>query len=303
MNGRGILPAVVIAALLVTLPVRAQQGQDPSQPGSNPLNNNYGSPFPQTLNKSLEDPPQPSPPGPMTTTLSPYILGANSHPDGCCGPTGCNGSIGYDIYFRTGAVFSFGTTFADDLNLGWAVQGGARALLFDREEDAAWVFDIGITNIFQTMGGDVTYNLFDLEATNAFGQTVIVPVTPVTGDSYNRTLVSLSLGRELWLAGTGRHTIDGCATCDQGMNWRIGWDVGGRWGSEKFQPNEVRHRTGVDGGVYLAAHTDLEIPCGACIFQTGLRLEYGYTWSDILQRHNRTDVQDIMLLWNLGLRF
>ena len=59
----------------------------------------------------------------------------------------------------------------------------------------------------------------------------------------------------------------------------------------------------MNAGVFLAVHSDLEIPCGCCIFQAGLRSEYGYTWADILQRQNNSDVQDINLLFNLGLRF
>ena len=34
-----------------------------------------------------------------------------------------------------------------------------------------------------------------------------------------------------------------------------------------------------------------------------LRSEYGYTWSDILQRQNDGDIQEVSLLFNLGVRF
>ena len=83
----------------------------------------------------------------------------------------------------------------------------------------------------------------------------------------------------------------------------MGVDVGGRYGTEKLEVTNFRHLTDTNAGVFLAVHSDVEIPCGCCIFQAGLRSEYGYTWSDILQRQNNSDIQDISLLVNLGLRF
>jgi hypothetical protein len=59
----------------------------------------------------------------------------------------------------------------------------------------------------------------------------------------------------------------------------------------------------VVGGLFLSLHSDVEVPCGCCIFQAGVRAEYGYIWSDILQRHNDTDLESINLLFNAGLRF
>jgi hypothetical protein len=47
----------------------------------------------------------------------------------------------------------------------------------------------------------------------------------------------------------------------------------------------------------------VEIPCHCCVFTAGIRTEYGYTWCDILQSQNRTDVQDINLLITVGVRF
>jgi hypothetical protein len=301
MNGRSILPAVVIAILFTALPARAQQVQDPSTPGTNPLNNNYGSPFPLPLGRGLEDPPKPAPTGPQVTSLSSYILGGASHPDGCCGPTGGpnSGPISWDIYFRNGVALSFGNPFAGDLNAGWAVQGGARALLFDRDEEAAWVIDFGITNIYQQAGGENVFHLTNLTEKNAAGQQITIPDSFLTSNYLNRTMVGVSLGRELWVMGSGKHAVDGAP----GLNWRLGWDFGGRWGTEKWQPNEFHHLTDVNGGIFLALHTDLECNCGSCIFQTGFRLEYAYTWDDVIQHQNRGDIQDILLMWTLGIRF
>ena len=67
---------------------------------------------------------------------------------------------------------------------------------------------------------------------------------------------------------------------------------------------EIKHRTDTIGAAYVAGHTDLDIPCGGCcVFQVGLRAEFDYTWSDILQIQNKSDVQDINLLLSFGVRY
>ena len=101
-------------------------------------------------------------------------------------------------------------------------------------------------------------------------------------------------GREWYLFGSAS---SGCTM------WRFGFDTGGRWGSERADFNEIRHRNDMIGGIWAAAHTDVEIPWGCCVLQAGFRVEYGYTWSDILQIQNKSDVQDINILFNFGVRF
>jgi len=300
MNGSWTASGVLVAALLVASPAAGQYSDPNASSSTNPLLNQYGAPFRQQLGPGLEDPPQPTPPPPPVTSLSPYILGATSHPDGCCGPVGCNGPVSWELYFRNGTAFSFGNPFSGDLTLGWAVQGGARTLLYDVDHQAAWVVDFGITNIFQNCGGDHTYRLVNFPERDAQGRQVITPEKFLTGDYLNRTLVGASLGRECWLIGSpwaGRTYVDG------ELNWRAGWDVGGRWGNAKFMPNEARHLTERVGGVFVALHSDLEMPYGACVFQCGVRAEWGYTWNDVLQSQNKADVQDILLMWNMGVRF
>ena len=63
------------------------------------------------------------------------------------------------------------------------------------------------------------------------------------------------------------------------------------------------HLTDTIGGVYASLHSDLDIPCGCCVFQLGFRAEWDYTWSDILQIQNKSDVQDINLMVSLGVRY
>ena len=87
------------------------------------------------------------------------------------------------------------------------------------------------------------------------------------------------------------------------INWRWGVDVGGRYGTGKVNFHEINHLTGVLWGAFGSVHSDIEIPCRCCILQAGLRLEYSYTLSDILQEQNSGDIQQVNLLFTLGSRF
>jgi hypothetical protein len=215
--------------------------------------------------------------------------------EGCCGPVGANGPIGYEVYLRNGFDFPLGgNPFGARMKMGWDVSAGARTLFFNPEQTAAWTADIGVRNVFNESSDQTSthplFNVFD-SMTNTTTSEVDVAIR-----NLNRTYLDLSGGREWYLTGN--------ANCiDQGPLWRVGFDVGGRYGTEKMEVTTFRHRTDVNAGVFLAVHTDVEISRGCCIFIAGLRSEYGYTWSDILQRQTDGDIQEISLLFNLGVRF
>jgi hypothetical protein len=214
---------------------------------------------------------------------------------GCCGPVGADGPIGYEAYVRTGADFPLGgNPFGARMKIGWDAEIGGRTLFFNPEQDAAWTVDLGVRNVFNgNHDQETTYRLFNLfdQSTNT-----TTPEVDVNIKNLNRTYVDVSGGREVYLMGS--------AKCDcQDVNWRVGFDIGGRYGTEKMEVTNFRHRTDVNGGVFFAVHSDVECPRGCCIFFAGLRSEYGYTWSDILQRQNDGDIQEISLLLNLGVRF
>jgi hypothetical protein len=47
----------------------------------------------------------------------------------------------------------------------------------------------------------------------------------------------------------------------------------------------------------------VSFPCGCGWFVAGFRAEWGYVWSDILQRQNNSDLILINLLGSIGYRF
>jgi hypothetical protein len=124
----------------------------------------------------------------------------------------------------------------------------------------------------------------------------LVPSVNVAIRDLNRTYVNLAVGREWYLWGSAD-----CGKPD--VNWRVGFDVGGRYGTENLEVTQFNHFTDTIAGVFGSIHSDLEVPCGCCIFQAGIRAEYGYTWGDILQNSTNSDVQDINLLVTAGIRF
>jgi hypothetical protein len=64
------------------------------------------------------------------------------------------------------------------------------------------------------------------------------------------------------------------------------------------------HWDDVIGSFYTAIHTDREVPWGACILQYGARLEWDYTWTDLLRTSgNLGDISMFNLLFRGGIRF
>ena len=63
----------------------------------------------------------------------------------------------------------------------------------------------------------------------------------------------------------------------------------------------IMRRGDVFGGAYLGTQLNYEFPWYDWLVQLGVRAEYAYTWSDILQR--ATDMNEVNLMLNFGIRF
>jgi hypothetical protein len=204
--------------------------------------------------------------------------------DCCDGPLGGDPPFGNELYLRVGPCFPLSGRMGDVLETGWAIQGGARALCYNPSETAAWVVDASLSN-YNNDG-----NRPDVRFPITFGDGSSQQVS-VTG--FNRTFVTLGGGHEWYLGGRSK---------DEGNTWRVGLDGGGRYGTAKADFREIRHRTDVIGGVYVAGYADFELPISSCcVFFGGVRTEWSYTWSDILQR--QSDVQDLNVLFTLGVNY
>jgi hypothetical protein len=284
MNVKSLCLAGLAAALLGLGQARAQYTTMPYGSRGGPPGDGAAAP---------DAAPAPAAPA-ITHSLSDWIT--YPRPPGCCGPTGADGPICSELYLRSGVSVPIGGGFLNRVvNVGWDVEGGVRALFFNPAMDAAWTVDAGITNIFNPSEDRVSTVALRNFVASQNGQTATLPALNVGVRSENRTFVDLAGGREWWLMGA--------AGCTDGPSWRAGVDGGGRYGAEKINLTNTRHRTDAIGGVFAALHSDLEMPWGGCIVLVGGRVEWSYTWSDILQRQNRTDNEDINLMLTAGVRY
>jgi len=233
--------------------------------------------------------------------------------DLCCnGPVDGPPSMATEFFIRGGPTVPVGNEAASSvLGVGWMIDGGARFLYFDPQRTSAWALTASLSN--QHNRGDRTDILFPLRRSvnlvpNAANQIDQFVTINAAVRALNRTFVNIGFGREYYLWGSA-------GTANQ---WRVGFDGGGRYGTAKADffyqiddaltlaaPNGLQirnpHRVDVIGGAFASAHTDFEVPAGCCTYFGGGRLEWAYTWSDILQR--QSDIMELNLLLTLGVRY
>jgi hypothetical protein len=216
----------------------------------------------------------------------------------CCGPMGRDGPIMVELFLRNGVELPVeGAIFGHVLQPGWIIEGGGRSIFFNAALDGAWDIDLSIGNVLNRgQHSDRKIPITEPISTSTFPPTVM-PVTIQTSlRELNRTYVDAGLGHEWYFWGA--------PNCCGGLRWRVGIDAGGRLGTAKAEFYEIAHRTDVFAGLYAGLHSDVEIPCGGCCtFIAGLRVEWSYNWSDILQVHNDSDLEDLDFTVNLGVRF
>jgi hypothetical protein len=258
-----------LAALLALVNVPMAWAQNPGS---------YGSPRPDVVEAQG---------GPVTvegatasTGLSNWITYSDRGP--CCHSTFGSTPIGTEFFLRVGPSIPFGNEqFGRTLDTGWMIEGGARALFFNADYNRAWTVEGGLSSTYHHAGDQALANPINING------------NILTLREYHRTLVHLGLGREYYLFGT--------TAVDPGRKVRVGFDGGGRYGSASAEFPQIRHTTDVVGGMYGAVHGDVEFPFCRCVFLLGLRGQYAYTWSDILD--GPSDLQEINLLVNIGLRY
>ena len=223
---------------------------------------------------------------------------------GCYGPVGANGPVTYEGYLRTGVslLTGGGEMTAVAKTFGWNVQGGSRTLFFNPAGDAAWVLDLGIG--FTGNAGRGASRPIDIEVGAVrFGGGLNRTTFEAGLRELRRTSLNFGIGRDFFLNGPG------AVGCDQGYsNFRLGWDVGGRWGTasvgfEPFgDPGGYRRRQDVFHAVYGAGQGTWEQPMGGWTFYLGGRIEYGYYWTNLIPP-NDGDFREVNLLLLTGVRF
>jgi hypothetical protein len=272
----------LLCALLLAGCVTASvaYGQQPTYPPPAPIGPHEGSEKPAETYM------------PASGGLSDWIL----YQRDCCEGQSCRSTPLYTEWYVNSGVsvpVSRGTSdLARELQTGWSITGGARALFYNEPLTRAWVVDMHLINTDESAGKHnqgFPLTIFNNGAKFVFGSNGL-PLA--TLQNSNRTMVGLGLGRE-WYLWKSADT--------EGRHWRIGADFGGRYGSHRINLNQFGHVTDVVSGIYTAVHTDLECPVNSIIFFVGARFEWAYTASDILQRNS--DMQDLNALLTIGIRY
>jgi hypothetical protein len=216
--------------------------------------------------------------------------------------------VGYEIYTYTGPNLPFGSSdFAGRLNTGWVVGGGGRTLFFNTTHDAAWVLDVGLSYTYNRGEQDAPVFLdirqpprSDPLTGRAIPQPDLYTLSVIRG--LHRTNFNFALGRDWWLWGPAANGLQ------EGWNVRIGGLVGGRWGTAHVdvvplnQVNGYARRQNVTHGIFLATYGTLEVPLGGCILFSGLRVEWGYDWTNIVPPLDG-DLHNVHILLTAGIRF
>lgn len=334
MIAKRILASVACVPLLAAAAV-GQSFVAPAPPttvpagGSQPFGNNWpaptailpGKPTVRPASAELPAVTAPPPPSAVDTLVGPggTPLPAVSNPipgavyspwvgdnpaGGCCGPVGANGPITYEPYLRTGPVLltGGGPLTAVTKTFGWNVQGGARSLFFNPAGDAAWVFDLGVG--YSQNEGRAAQRPLNIEiGAVKFGGGLNKQLFAVGLTELRRTSFNFGFGRDYFLNGPG---VVGLAP--EYTNFRVGWDVGGRWGTgsahfEPFgDPGGYRRRQGVFHSVYGAGQATWEQPMGSWTFFLGGRVEWAYNWTNLIPP-NDGEFRDLNLLLTTGVRF
>jgi hypothetical protein len=284
MNKTRLLRALILAGCLTGSTVQAQQN----------------------ANQPLFPPPAPLAPhadGQTQASSDTYDTGVSGLSDwlldkrNCCegGPSKST-PIYTEWYVNSGVSVPIGRATSDlarQLETGWSITGGAKALLFNDTLTRAWVVDLHIINTNQGAGHNndgFPITIFENATKTTFGS----GGTPLaTLQDSNRTSVGLGIGR-VWYLWKSANSED--------CHWRVGADLGVRYGSHRVDLNQFGHITDTIFGAYAAASTDFEWPYKNVVLFVGARIEWAYTGSDILQTAN-SDLQDLNILFTVGFRY
>jgi hypothetical protein len=269
----------------VTSPVRQASGDQPADP----VGTLTGQPMQQA-----------GPAYPPGSYPSPYYTDG----PGCCGPMGRNGRIGSEVYLYTGMTWALGEgRLARELHTGIMAGGGGASLFFNREHDAAWIIDVGVSYQYNPGSRDNFQNIFlrqpPIAGTNTKQPDVL---TSVAIRGLDRTNFNYAIGRDWWLWGPGSTGLE------NGWNLRVGGLLGGRWGTAHVDmipqddPTGYARRQGVTYGVFLAPRATVEIPLGSTILFGGVRTEWGYDWMNLVPPY-QGNLHNINFVFTVGLRF
>jgi hypothetical protein len=265
-----------------------------------------GTPTDPTSTLAGTPPTQPAPPG-VVSGLPPgaYASPWTGDKPGCCGPLG-GGPIGYELYVETGPnIIGHNSQLGAVLHTGWMVGVGTRSFLFNTDANAAWTLNLGISYTFNRADQSTQLIVVNKGSSSTVnGTTQTTPPTPqqfVLRD-LDRTSFNFGIGRDWWIWGPG------ASGYESGWNWRIGPEIGGRWGTAHVDmiPLNVQNgyfrRQDVYHSIYGGVHSNVEVPIGSWIWFSGVNIQYGYDWTNLIPPLS-AGLGNVNLMMTTGVRF
>ena len=242
---------------------------------------------------------------PAGTVTSPWHGSSSGGP--CCGPTGGNGPVTYELYTLTGPSLAIGgSELSGSLKTGWTVGTGVRTLLFNQPGDAAWVLDLGLSFTYNRgRSSKVPIDVLTPRVQQVpGGQATPLPdgLAPYSVRGLSRTNFNFSIGRDWFLRSPG------LVVSETGPNWRVGADVGGRYGTSHVDlvpiadPTNYLRKQSVTHSVFTALHTNYEVPMRSFIFFTGVRTELDYTFTNVVPPKGG-DILSLNIYLTAGVRY
>ena len=306
---RLLLGAIALGCSWKSATAQTQQWPDSPVTPAKATAENFLPPIPSagdpTATSVLTAPPGAPSVHPAGTVTSPWRGGSSGGP--CCGPTGGNGPVTYELYTLTGPSLAIsGSELSGRLKSGWTVGTGVRTLLFNQPGDAAWVLDLGVG--FTYNRGRSSKIPIDVLTPRVQlvpgGQPTPLPdgLAPYSVRGLSRTNFNFSIGRDWFLRSPG------LVGSEVGPNWRVGGDVGGRYGTSHVDlvpigdPTNYLRKHSVTQSVFTALHTNYEVPVRSFIFFTGVRTEVDYTFTNVVPPKGG-DILSLNIYLTAGVRY
>ena len=246
--------------------------------------------------------------GGMTLPPGSYASPWTGEKPGCCGPLG-GGPLGYELYLETGPNFmAHVSDLGRVLRDGWTVGGGTRSLLFNTDNSAAWVINLGLSFTYNRGDQSSVLSVIDKGSQSTSSTTGQTTTTAPALRNFvvrdlDRTSFNFSLGRDWWLWGPG------ATGYESGWNMRVGPEFGGKWGTahvDMLPTADLVHgyfrRQGVYHSVFAGFHGNVEVPMGSWIWFSGLNVQYSYDWTNLIPPLNG-DLGSVNVLLQTGVRF
>jgi hypothetical protein len=208
-----------------------------------------------------------------------------------------DGPVTWEIFVRSGvSVNVSGGAMGEALSPGWQIEGGGRSLFFNPEMDEAWTVSVSGSNVrYNRSSKSVTVPRNFYGTPPGPGLAPTMSTTDVTIAGLNRSFANVGMGREWYIMGSAKDVTE--------CSWNIGAEVGFKFGSDNMTFSEIPHVTKDAYGVSGALYSDIEVPYNGAFLTAGVRLEFDSIWSDILQSQNNSNVEDINVLFHVGIRF